>query len=60
MPRDVVAEERGKLDEEGHLRGRTYEMIEKMSREGKSGAQSAKALGSRSTVYRIKRRHENQ
>lgn len=60
MPRDVVAEERGKLDEEGHLRGRTYEMIEKMSREGKSGAQIAKALGSRSTVYRIKRRHENQ
>ena len=61
MPRDVVAEERGKLDEEGHLRGRTYEMIEKMSREGKSGAQIAKALGiSRSTVYRIKRRHEDQ
>lgn len=45
MPRDVVAEERGKLDEEGHLRGRTYEMIEKMSREGKSGAAIAKALG---------------
>ena len=61
MPRDVVAEERGKLDEEGHLRGRTYKMIEKMSREGKSGAQIAKALGiSRSTVYRIKRRHEDQ
>lgn len=61
MPRDVVAEERGKLDEEGHLRGCTYEMIEKMSREGKSGAQIAKALGiSRSTVYRIKRRHEDQ
>ena len=61
MPRDVVAEERGKLDEEGHLRGRTYEMIEKMSREGKSGAQIAKALGiGRSTVYRIKRRHEDQ
>lgn len=61
MPRDVVAEERGKLDEEGHLRGRTYEMIEKMSRDGKSGAQIAKALGiSRSTVYCIKRRHENQ
>ena len=59
MPRDVVAEERGKLDEEGHLRGRTYEMIEKMSREGKSGAAIAKALGiSRSTVYRIKRKHE--
>lgn len=61
MPRDVVAEERGNLDEEGHLRERTYEMIEKMSREGKSGAQIAKALGiSRSTVYRIKRRHEDQ
>ncbi len=61
MPRDVVAEERGKLDEEGHLRGRTYEMIEKMSREGKSGAQIAKALGiGQSTVYRIKRRHEDQ
>lgn len=59
MPRDVVAEERGKLDEEGHLRGRTYEMIEKMSREGKCGAAIAKALGiSRSTVYRIKRKHE--
>lgn len=59
MPRDVVAEERGKLDEEGHLKGRTYEMIEKMSREGKSGAAIAKALGiSRSTVYRIKRKHE--
>lgn len=61
MPRDVVAEERGKLDEEGHLRGCTYEMIEKMSREGKSGAQIAKALGiGQSTVYRIKRRHEDQ
>lgn len=61
MPRDVVAEERGELDEEGHLRGRTYEMIEKMSREGKSGAQIAKALGiGQSTVYRIKRRHEDQ
>lgn len=48
-------------DEDGSLKDLTYERIEKMSREGKSGAEIARELGiSRSTVYRIKRRHEAQ
>lgn len=59
MPRDIVAEERGNPYEAGQLKDLTYERIEKMSREGKSGAAIAKELGiSRSTVYRIKRKHE--
>ena len=52
------AKDEGREEGKAELRN---EMIEKMSREGKSGAQIAKALGiSRSTVYRIKRRHEDQ
>ncbi|MFV0618874.1 sigma-54 interaction domain-containing protein [Megasphaera sp. WILCCON 0056] len=47
--------------EDGSLKDLTYEKIEKMSREGKSGAEIAQEIGiSRSTVYRIKRRHQEQ
>ena len=61
MPRDIVAEERGNPYEAGQLKDLTYEMIKKMSHEGKSGAAIAKELGiSRSTVYRIKRKHEEK
>ena len=61
MPRDIVAEERGNPYEAGQLTDLTYEMIKKMSHEGKSGAAIAKELGiSRSTVYRIKRKHEEK
>lgn len=47
--------------DEADLKDLTYERIEKLSRQGKSGAEIAKELGiSRSTVYRIKRRHEHK
>lgn len=47
--------------EDGSLKDLTYERIEKMSREGKRSAEIAQELGiSRSTVYRIKRRHEGK
>ena len=61
MPQADMTEGQSMQDEDGSLKDLTYERIEKMSREGKSGAEIAKELGiSRSTVYRIKRRHEGK
>lgn len=61
MPQADMTEGQSTSGEDGSLKDLTYEKIEKMSREGKSGAEIAKELGiSRSTVYRIKRRHEEQ
>lgn len=61
MPQADMTEGQSTLGEDGSLKDLTYERIEKMSCEGKSGAEIAKELGiSRSTVYRIKRRHEGK
>ena len=61
MPQADMTEGQSTSGEDGSLKDLTYERIEKMSREGKSGAEIAKELGiSRSTVYRIKRRHEGK
>lgn len=61
MPQADMTEGQSTSGEDGSLKDLTYERIEKMSREGKSSAEIAKELGiSRSTVYRIKRRHEGK
>lgn len=61
IPQTDIEEGQMLPGDEADLKDLTYERIEKLSRQGKSGAEIAKELGiSRSTVYRIKRRHEHK
>lgn len=58
MPQSDFAEAAPAEEKEVNVRDLTYELIEKLKEQGKSDTEIARELGiSRSTVYRMKKRH---